>query len=99
MSRRKITDGLHQRADGRWELKEKINGKMRWFSAVNPADVWEKRDAAITAGEREKAEEDAGPTFNEVADVFEASVRNMKHGTPAIRRAKQRFGDRQIRMK
>ena len=34
MSRHKITDGLHQRADGRWERKEKINGKMRWFSSI-----------------------------------------------------------------
>lgn len=102
MSRRKITDGLHQRADGRWERKEKINGKMRWFSSMDPAEVWAKRDAAVAAGPEEKAEEDAGPTFNEVADVYENVVRNMPYGTqkaylPNLKRARRKFGDRRIK--
>jgi integrase len=102
MSRHKITDGLHQRADGRWERKEKINGKMRWFSSMEPAEVWKKRDAAIAAGPEEKAKENAGPTFDEVANMYESAVCDMKYGTqkvylPAIRRAKERFGNRRIK--
>ena len=102
MSRRKNTDGLHQRADGRWERKEKINGKMRWFDDPDPAEVWKKRDAAITAADHEEAEEAAGPTFNDVADVFESAVRDMKYGTqkvylPAIKRANARFGEQRIK--
>lgn len=102
MSRRKITDGLHQRTDGRWERKEKINGKMRWFDDKDPSKVWEKRDAAVAAAKHEKAEEEAGPTFSDVADVYETSVWDMKYGTrkvylPAVRRARARFGDRRIK--
>lgn len=98
MSRRKITDGLHLRKDGRWERKEKINGKMRWFSSVDPAEVWEKRDAAIASAPAEKEKQDAGPTFNDVADEYEERVLHMKNGTqksylPAIRRARAEFGD------
>ncbi len=102
MSRRKITDGLHLRADGRWERKEKINGKMHWFSSIDPAEVWEKRDKAIAAVGQEEAEKESGPTFNEVADVYETSVYDMKYGTqkvylPAIKRAKARFGEQRIK--
>jgi integrase len=102
MSRHKITDGLHQRADGRWERKEKINGKMRWFSSMEPAEVWKKRDAAIAAGPEEKAKENAGPTFDEVADIYKGRVMEMKYGTqrsylPAIKRAVKAFGKKHMR--
>lgn len=98
MARRKITDGLHQRADGRWERKEKINGKMRWFSSMNPAEVWKKRDEAIANAVAEEKEQDKGPTFNEIADAYEEQVLKMKTGTqksylPAIRRARAEFGE------
>ena len=78
MSRRKITDGLHQRADGRWERKEKINGKMHWFSSMNPAEVWKKRDAAVATGPEEKAKQDAEPIFDTYADKYEESVESPK---------------------
>ncbi len=102
MSRRKNTDGLHQRADGRWERKEKINGKMRWFDDPDPVKVWEKRDAAVAAAPEEKAKQDAGPTFDKVADVYEEHVREMKIGTqrsylPAIARARKALGDKHMR--
>lgn len=102
MARKKITDGLHQRADGRWEKKEKINGKMRWFSSMDPAEVWEKRDAAIIAAKSEKVKEEIGPTFKEVADAYLGRVMEMKHGTqrsylPAIARAKKQFGEFHMR--
>lgn len=102
MSRRKITDGLHQRADGRWERKEIINEKPRWFSSMDPAKVWEKRDAAIIGAKNEKAKEEIGPTFGEVADVYLERVMEMKRGTqrsylPAITRAKKQFGELHIR--
>lgn len=98
MARRKITDGLHQRADGRWERKEKINGKMRWFSSMDPAEVWKKRDAAIANAGAEIEKQEKGPTFNEIADIYEERVLKMKTGTqksylPAIRRARAEFGD------
>ena len=102
MSRRKITDGLHKRADGRWERKEKINGKPRWFSSMDPAEVWKKRDAAVAFAPKEEAEKAAGPLFDEVADAYEDVVRNMPYGTqkaylPAIRRARRQFGKRRIK--
>lgn len=102
MSRRKITDGLHQRSDGRWERKEKINGKMRWFSSMDPAEVWEKRNAAIAEGPEERAKKEAGPTFSEVAEVYKGQVMDMKYGTqrsylPAIKRAIKTFGELKIR--
>lgn len=98
MSRRKITDGLHQRTDGRWERKEKINGKMRWFSSMDPAEVWKKRDAAIAATSNEKAQKEAGPLFKEVAEAYKSQVMEMKYGTqrsylPAIKRAVKTFGE------
>lgn len=102
MSRRKNTDGLHQRKDGRWERKEKINGKMRWFDDPDPAKVWEKRDAALAESKEEQEKQDAGPTFNEVADVYKEKVLHKKIGTqrsylPAIARARKAFGDKHMR--
>lgn len=98
MSRRKITEGLHQRADGRWERKEIINEKPRWFSSMDPAKVWEKRDAVVAAGAEEKEKHDAGPLFKEVAEAYKSKVMEMKYGTqrsylPAIARATKHFGN------
>ena len=102
MPRSKITDGLRQKANGSWERSEYINGKRRWFADADPAKVWEKRDAAIRQIEIDEELRSLGPTFNEVADVYEEQVRNMKNGTqksylPAIKRARDYFGS--MRMK
>lgn len=75
---------------------------MHWFSSIDPAEVWEKRDKAIAAVGQEEAEKESGPTFNEVADVYETSVYDMKYGMqkvylPAIKRAKARFGEQRIK--
>jgi integrase len=48
------------------------------------------------------AKKNAGPIFDEVADVYEDVVRNMPYGTqksylPAIRRARKQFGRRRIK--
>lgn len=96
MSRHKITDGLHQKADGRWELSEIINGKRYWFSSLDPAKVWEKRDEAIKKSAVKKTEKDLGPLFDEVADAYEIKLGKMKYGTqrayePMILRAKEWF--------
>lgn len=101
MARKKITDGLHQRKDGRWELKETINGKMRWFSSMDPAKVWEKRNEALME-DSDTSEYDKGPTFDKVADEYEGHVLYMKPGTqksylPAIRRARKVFGKMHMR--
>lgn len=102
LSRRKITDGLHMRKDGRWERKEKINGKMRWFDDKDPAEVWKKRDDAVAASQQEQEEIDAGPLFKEVAEVYKKNVMEMKLGTqrsylPSINRVIKKFGEMRIR--
>lgn len=102
MPRRKITDGLHQKSDGRWELSETISGKRRWFTSRDPAEVWEKRDVALKESALVKEEKDAGPLFEEVADVYEEAVCKMKNGTqksylPSIKRAKDWFSGKRMR--
>jgi integrase len=102
MAKRKITDGLRLKKNGVWERAEIIDGKRRWFSSKDPEEVWRKRNAAIAAAEAKQQEEETGPLFEEVADVYEKSVYDMKYGTrkvylPAIRRAKEYFKDRRIK--
>lgn len=102
MPKNKITDGLHQKANGVWERAEIINGKRRWFSSLDPAEVWKKRNAALGKSEEEQKEKDLGPLFEEVADTYEESVRSMKYGTqrsylPAIARARKAFGEKRMR--
>ncbi len=102
MPKSKITDGLRQKKNGVWERAEIIDEKRRWFSSKDPEEVWRKRNAALGAAETEQEEKDKGPLFEEVADAYEENVYNMKYGTqkvylPAIRRAKERFGNRRIK--
>lgn len=102
MPKKKITDGLRQKSNGVWERSEIINGKRRWFSSLDPEEVWKKRNDALGASENEKAEKDLGPLFSTVADAYEEHVLNMKHGTqksylPAIERAREVFGEKRIR--
>lgn len=102
MSKKKLTEGLTQRSNGQWVRAEVIDGKRRFFTSFDPAKVWAKRDTAITTSKEQKLEEEAGPTFDEVADVYEETVRNMTYGTqkaylPAVKRARERFGDRRIK--
>ena len=100
--RRKLTDGLYLRKDGRYQRKEQIGGVWRTFSAQTPAEVWAKIDAAT---EEQRSEEraaaaaaQAGPLFAEVADEYRGIVLGMKPGTqksylPAIQRATDAFGN------
>lgn len=103
MSRNKITDGLRFREDSQiWERAEIINGKRRWFSSKDPAEVWRKRNEAINEAEAQKVETQRGPLFEAVADAYETKVYEMKNGTkkaylPAIRRAKERFSGKHMR--
>lgn len=61
MSKNKITDGLRQKKNGVWERAEIINGKRRWFSSLDPEEVWKKRNAALGVAENEQEEKDKGP--------------------------------------
>lgn len=102
LSKKKATDGLRQKPNGVWERSEIINGKRRWFSSLDPAEVWAKRNSALGKSENEKKEQDAGPLFEIVADAYEERVREMKNGTqrsylPAITRARSTFGDKRMR--
>lgn len=102
MPKRKITEGLHQRADGRWERTETINGKRRWFADKSPAKVWEKRDKAIQEAALESEEKELGPFFEEVAELYREKVMQMKYGTqksylPAIARAEDYFSGKRMR--
>ena len=97
MSKSRNTDGLRQKPNGVWERSEIIDGKRRWFSSLDPEEVWKKRNAALGEAENKKLEKDVGPAFTEVADAYKEHVLAMKHGTqrsylPAIARAKGRFG-------
>lgn len=101
MAKNKITDGLRQKANGVWERAEIINGKRRWFSSLDPAEVWKKRNDALGESENEQIEKDKGPLFEVVADAYKERVKKMKYGTqhsylPAINRATQRFGSLRI---
>nr|WP_319488592.1 tyrosine-type recombinase/integrase [uncultured Caproiciproducens sp.] len=102
MAKNKITDGLRQKANGVWERSEITNGKRRWFSSLDPEEVWRKRNAALGEAENEQLEKDKGPLFSIVADAYEERVRNMKNGTqrsylPAIVRARDTFGEKHMR--
>lgn len=102
MAKKKITDGLRQKPNGTWELSEIIDGKRRWFSSKDPAEVWEKRNAAIADAHLKREEKDLGPLFETVADKYEELVDTMKAGTqksykPAILRAKRYFAGKRIR--
>lgn len=102
MAKRRNLEGLHQKADGRWELSEVIDGKRRWFSSRDPDEVWEKRDEAIKESAKQQEEKEAGPCFELVADAYKAQVDKMKNGTqksylPAIKRARERFEGKRMR--
>ncbi|HVI43137.1 MAG TPA: site-specific integrase, partial [Anaerovoracaceae bacterium] len=96
MAKRKVTDGLRQKENGVWERAEIINGKRRWFSSLDPGEVWKKRNAALGESETEQKEKDSGPLFEVVADAYQTKVDKMKYGTqksylPAIKRARDHF--------
>lgn len=106
MGRRKITDGLELRPDGLYRRSEKIGGKRRFFAAKDPADVWAKIDRAKLAWAEQQREAAAlrnlGPLFSTVADEYARSIEQRKNGlkrsyAPAIRRAKEAFGDYRMR--
>lgn len=102
MSKKKLTEGLIQRESGQWVRAEKIDGKRRFFTSRDPAEVWKKRDAAVAKAANESIEKDEGPLFSEVAESYEAKVLEMKFGTqkayiPAIRRAVKCFGNMRIK--
>ena len=102
LARKKLTEGMRQKENGVWELQETINGKRRSFSSLNPAEVIRKRDMARAEGAAEKIlgiqadEKPKAPLFEEVAEIYDGQVCEMKHGTqiayrPALRRAKAYF--------
>lgn len=100
--RNKVTDGLRQTKDGMWQRTETINGKRYWFTAKEPSDVWEKRNAAIQAAEEKESTQELGPLFKDVAAKYQEIVEKYKAGTqksylPAIRRAVDRFGEKRMR--
>lgn len=102
MAKKKLTDGLRQKANGTWELSEIIDGKRRWFSSKDPAKVWEKRDAAIVEAQLKQGEKEFGPLFETVSAKYEEIVDTMKAGTqksykPAIRRANEYFKGKRMR--
>ncbi len=84
MAKRKLTEGLTQRSNGQWVRAEVIDAKRRFFISFDPEKVCEKRDAAILEANNKKAEKEEGPTFNEVADVYENTVRDLKYGTQKV---------------
>lgn len=106
MAKRKITDGLDQRPNGSWRRAEYIGGVRKFFTAKDPAEVWAKIDRAkieYAEQEREKrSQRDSGPLFSEVADEYEKSIESRKNGLkrsylPAIKRAKEYFGQYRMR--
>ena len=102
MPKNKLTDGLRQKSNGVWERSEIINGKRRWFSSLDPAEVWKKRNEALGEVEAQEEEKSKGPLFEEVLDVYEKKVSEMKNGTqksylPAIRRARAEFSGKRMR--
>lgn len=102
MAKNKATDGLRQKANGVWERAEIINGKRRWFSSLDPEEVWKKRNAALGETELEQKEKDLGPLFEIVSDAYEIEVGKMKVGTqksylPAIKRAREHFKGQRMR--
>ena len=101
MPRHKATDGLYLRKDGRYSKMVTIDGAPQWFTSKDPAKVQEKVKAAKSRSAPEE-KQDVGPTFNEVADIYEERVLNMKAGTqrsylPAIARAKEALGEKHMR--
>ena len=104
MGRKKITDGLRQKPNGVWELSQVIDGKRRWFSDKDPANVWKKRDDFLRNLDDNPPDTapDTGPLFKEVAEAYDTMVCNeMPHGTaksyrPAIQRAVAYFGEQRM---
>lgn len=102
MARKKITEGLHKRADGRWELDEVIGGKRQWFTSMVPEKVWEKRDAALLKAATKQEEKDKGPFFEEVSAAYRVRLEKMKYGTqraylPMVIRAEDWFSGKRMR--
>lgn len=97
---KKPTEGVRQRKNGTWEKVEMIAGKQKSFSSKDPVEVWRKRAEYIAALNEQKEEQEIiqnlGPLFEDVADVYEEKVLEMKAGTaksyrPAIVRARNYF--------
>ncbi len=102
MAKRSLTDGLRQKPNGVWERSEIINGKRRWFSSADPAEVWKKRNEALGKIEEEQREEKLGPLFETVTDAYAVEVEKKRNGTqksyfPAIHRAKEHFSGLHMR--
>lgn len=106
MARRKQTEGLEQRPNGSWRRAEYIGGVRKFFTAKDPSEVWAKIERAkieYAEQEREKcSQRDSGPLFSEVADEYEKSIESRKNGLkrsylPAIKRAKEYFGEYRMR--
>lgn len=102
MAKNKITDGLRQKKNGVWERAEIINGKRRWFSSLNPEEVWEKRNAALGVAETEQEEKDKGPLFETVSAAYRKKLDVMKYGTqraylPMVIRAENWFSGKHMR--
>lgn len=102
MRKQKITDGLRCKPNGVWERDEFIGGKRRWFSSVDPEEVWEKRNKALAEEQDTSLTNDLGPLFGVVADEYQCIVEQMKAGTqksylPAIKRAKEWFDGKRMR--
>lgn len=106
MGKRKITDGLELRPDGIWRRSETIGGRRRFFASKDPAEIWAKIDRAkMDYAEQERAEaaqRDMGPLFAELADEYEQTLASRKTGLqrsylPAIRRARDAFGEYRMR--
>lgn len=103
MSRKKLTEGLEALPNGSYRRAEYINGKRRYFTAKEPAEVWkrvnEAKRNAIKEEERAKQEVELGPLFSEVAEGYRRDVlEGLKYGTKksyvsCLRRAVDYFGD------
>lgn len=98
----RITDGLRQKANGVWERSEMINGKRQWFSSLDPAEVWQKRNHALEIASNKQLDLSEGPFFETVAESYKDRVLKMKNGTqksylPAIDRAKNYFSGKRMR--
>ena len=103
---KKPTEGLMLCPNGSWRRAEYIGGKRRFFTDKDPQQVWEKIRVAQIEYEQAKqqalAEQNAGPLFSEVCDEYALQLATMKNGTrkayePALRRAREQFGDYRMR--
>ncbi|OCN00757.1 hypothetical protein A7X67_08255 [Clostridium sp. W14A] len=101
MGKNKITDGLRQKSNGVWERAEIINGKRRWFSSLDPEEVWKKRNAALGEAKNEQVEKDKGPLFEAVSTAYRKKLDGMKYGTqraylPMVVRAESWFSGKHM---